>query len=53
MELAERLHMTLAQLLANADSRELGMWLARDLAKAEEQHNNALAARAEAALRTR
>ena len=53
MDLAERLHMTLAQLFANADSRELGLWLARDRLKAEQQRLDNLAAKAEAARRKR
>lgn len=38
MDLAERLHMTLSQLLANADSRELGLWMAKAKLEAEESH---------------
>lgn len=37
MELARSLHMTLGQLLQNADSRELGLWMALAKIEAEEQ----------------
>jgi hypothetical protein len=53
MDLAERLHMTLSQLFANADSRELGLWMARAAIEAEEQKKRDLMARAEAARRKR
>jgi len=51
MDLAERLHKTLAELLANADSRELGLWMARDIQKAKEQQLKDLVTRAEGARR--
>lgn len=44
--------MTLSQLLANADSRELTLWRALYDMEAEQRSNDALAAKAEAALRT-
>lgn len=45
--------MTLSQLLANADSRELTLWRAYFDLEAEQRSNDALAAKAEAALRNR
>lgn len=39
--LAERLHMTIAMLLDNMSSRELGMWMARDTLIAEEHAKQA------------
>ena len=42
--------MTLAQLLDNADSRELSLWLALYELEGDEAGNRALAARAESAL---
>ena len=45
--------MTLAQLFANADSRELGLHIALDQLKAREQHLSDLSAKAQAARRKR
>ena len=51
MELARTLHYTLTDLFARTTSEELGLWTALYLIEAEEQNNNALKAKAEAALR--
>jgi hypothetical protein len=45
--------MTLSQLLANADSRELGLWTALYQIEAKEQQTRDLVAKAHAARRTR
>jgi hypothetical protein len=39
--------MTLSQLFANADSRELGLWMAKAAIEAEAQHGRDLISRAE------
>jgi hypothetical protein len=51
MELARTLHMTLGQLFREADSRELGLWIALYSIEADEQHKRDLVAKAEAARR--
>jgi hypothetical protein len=48
MDLAEKLGMTLGQLLGTMTSQELTLWIARATLEAEAQRMSALGARAEA-----
>jgi hypothetical protein len=52
MELARQLHMTRAQLLANADSVELSLWQSLYMMENEERHLQDLASRADGAARS-
>lgn len=45
--------MTLGQLLKNADSRELGLWMAKAKQEAQEQHKRELLAKAAGASKRR